>query len=204
MFTDIAYRKFITILLLILPVFIYAQSGDCYDHEQQIRTEKSKCESPINFNYFEKHGICLDSIKNIALYKNILPWIGTHYRYGGHSKKGIDCSGFVKAILDSTFSVKFIGGSASIAKEVEKVDKAQLKEGDLLFFYNRNKKRIGHIALYLGNNKFVHSACRTGVIISDLNEPWYAKRFVMAGRFEHLIPVQNNQGAHSEKLLLYK
>lgn len=182
MFTDITFKKIIIILLLILPSYLFAQNGDCFNLDQQITTEKNKWELLANYQYFEKHGICIDSIKNIDLFKNILPWIGTRYRYGGHSKKGIDCSGFVNAVLDSTYSIKFSGGSASISKEVVQIDKTQLKEGDLLFFYNRNKKRINHIALYLGNNKFAHSACGTGVIISDMDEPWYAKRFIMAGR----------------------
>lgn len=198
MFTYNTFKKLIIILLFTLPVFVSAQNGDSFSHEQKETSDNSKYELFPKFQFFEKYGICLDSMKNIELYKNILPWIGTRYRYGGHSKKGIDCSGFVKAILDSTYGIKFIGGSASISKEVLQIDRSQLKEGDLLFFYNRGRKRIGHIALYLGNNKFVHSACGTGVTISDLNEPWYAKRFVMAGRIDNLIPIKNNQCTLSE------
>ena len=192
------YIKLVLSLLFIVPITLFAQNDDC------VNKESLKYDLLPDFQYFEKHGICLDSMKNIELYKNIYHWIGTRYKYGGRSKKGVDCSGFVKAVLDSTFEIKLLGGSASISKEVRKIEKSELREGDLLFFYSRGRKRIGHIAIYLGNNKFAHAACGTGVTISDLDEQWYAKRYVMAGRIDHLIPIQNNQASHSEKLLLYK
>ncbi|MFM8686052.1 MAG: NlpC/P60 family protein, partial [Bacteroidota bacterium] len=36
--------------------------------------------------------------------------------------------------------------------------------------------------LYLGSNKFLHATTKAGVIISDLDEPYYRKRYFGAGR----------------------
>jgi len=56
-----------------------------------------------------------------------------------------------------------------------------LGEGDLVFFKIK-KKRISHIGIYLGNNKFAHASVKNGVIISDMDEPYYQKRFYSGGR----------------------
>jgi len=39
-----------------------------------------------------------------------------------------------------------------------------------------------HVGMYLGQDKFVHSSSSSGVIVSDLNEPYYKKRFAKGGR----------------------
>ena len=62
----------------------------------------------------------------------------------------------------------------------QEISKESLQEGDLVFFHQR--KGISHVGMYLSNNKFVHASTSMGVIISDLNEPYWTKRFVKAGR----------------------
>lgn len=158
-----------------------------------------------DFSAFEKRGFHKDSVQNHELFLNISKWFGTRYRYAGRSKKGVDCSGFVKAVLDSAYSIKFQGGSASIHKQVTEIDRKDLKEGDLVFFYTRNKKRVNHISIYIGNNKIAHSAIGKGVTISDLDEPWYARHYFSSGRIENLQVLHEKKSAsHHGKALLYK
>jgi murein DD-endopeptidase / murein LD-carboxypeptidase len=57
-----------------------------------------------------------------------------------------------------------------------------LKEGDLLFYNTRGG--ISHVGIYLQNNKFVHAASSEGVMISDIFDPYWMKRFMGVGRVE--------------------
>jgi len=50
-----------------------------------------------------------------------------------------------------------------------------------LSFFSQGRS-ISHVGLYVSNNKFVHASTSMGVVISDLDEPYWKKRFVKAGR----------------------
>ena len=63
------------------------------------------------------------------------------------------------------------------------MDKAELKEGDLVFFRTGRKKVISHVGVYIRNNKFAHASTSNGVMISDLDEPYYSSRYAGAGRY---------------------
>ncbi|MBK9478665.1 MAG: C40 family peptidase [Bacteroidetes bacterium] len=89
--------------------------------------------------------------------------------------------GFAKSALQSNFNDTLIGGSADIAKQVQLIEKEHLQTGDLLFFRIK-RKRISHVGVYLGNNKFVHAAVKGGVQINDLNEPYYKRYFIRRKR----------------------
>lgn len=119
------------------------------------------------------------------LYSEIFRWYRTCYRYGGNSSRGIDCSHFVNMLYEKIYGRKLQSSSASIFTQCKplKGGIARAQEGDLLFFKIR-KKRISHIGLYLQNGKFAHASTQAGVIISDLDEPYYKKRFYKAGRLE--------------------
>jgi lipoprotein Spr len=64
---------------------------------------------------------------------------------------------------------------------LQPVPRQALQEGDMVFFKIK-RNRISHIGLYLGSHKFLHATTRAGVIISDLDEPYYRKRYFGAGR----------------------
>lgn len=134
--------------------------------------------------YFFSRNIVLDSCYNYALYKTVLNWLGTGYQYAGETNEGIDCSGFTSVLYKEAYNIELTGGSYDIIKQTDYLfkNKNELKEGDLLFF-KIHKKRVSHVGVYLGNNKFAHSSTRAGVIISDLNEPYYKRYFYKAGRF---------------------
>jgi lipoprotein Spr len=69
-----------------------------------------------------------------------------------------------------------------------RISQTQLREGDLLFFNTRGG--VSHVGIYLQNNKFVHASV-SGVMISDMFEPYYMKHLVAAGRVNKL----NNSSA---------
>ena len=67
---------------------------------------------------------------------------------------------------------------------VEKIDKENLSEGDLVFFNTRGG--VSHVGVYLRNGYFVHSSSKDGVRISSLNEKYYHRKFIGAGRINML------------------
>jgi cell wall-associated NlpC family hydrolase len=115
--------------------------------------------------------------------QNALDLIGTRYRRGGTSvATGFDCSGFVRAIYEETTGRWLPRTSAEQAGATEKINKSQLKPGDLVFF-NTLRRAYSHVGIYIGDGKFVHSP-RPGqhVRIEELSMSYWAKRFSGARR----------------------
>jgi chitinase len=110
--------------------------------------------------------------------------LGTPYVYGGTTpKKGFDCSGLVKYAFKDVRSVDLPRTSNAMAEgHGQKVDRKDLKPGDLLFF-NIEGRRVNHVAIYLGNDRFIH-APRTGknVSIDTLDKPYWDEHYVVAKR----------------------
>ncbi|MBU6158757.1 MAG: C40 family peptidase [Bacteroidetes bacterium] len=132
-----------------------------------------------------KYGILLDttveSIQNQPLYAFIDEWMGVTYRYGGKDKKGIDCSHFAAKLMESIYGWQLPPGSKSQYELCDPLDITELKEGDLLFF-NTSGGGISHVAVYLGNKRFVHASTQKGVRIDHLEFPYYKRTFLFAGR----------------------
>ena len=117
------------------------------------------------------------------LRKEIESWIGVPYRYGGHSRKGTDCSGLVMEVYAAVYGKKLTHNSADLYnKECRHIKERELREGDLVFFRFSKSGRINHVGIYLDNGNFVHASSSRGVIISNLDEAYYSRGFVGAGR----------------------
>lgn len=82
------------------------------------------------------------------------------------------------------FGVGLSHSATAQSKVGSKVNKSNLQPGDLVFFTDyKTNKGIGHVGIYIGNNKFVHASTeKTGVITSDINSGSYKSRYVTATR----------------------
>ena len=125
-------------------------------------------------------GVALSATSNMKLFHFVYDWIGTPYRFGGSSKKGIDCSAFTKELYSEVFNLDIQRSSRDIFSTVSPVSKDELKEGDLVFF-KIHSRRISHVGIYLGNNRFAHASSR-GVAISSLDDAYYSQYFYRGGR----------------------
>jgi lipoprotein Spr len=125
-------------------------------------------------------GVALSATSNMKLFHFVYDWIGTPYRFGGSSRKGIDCSAFTKELYSEVFNLDIKRSSRDIFSMVSPVSKDELKEGDLVFF-KIHSRRISHIGIYLGNNRFAHASSK-GVAISSLDDSYYSRYFYKGGR----------------------
>jgi lipoprotein Spr len=125
-------------------------------------------------------GVALSATSNMKLFHFVYDWIGTPYRFGGSSKKGIDCSAFTKQLYSEVFNLDIERSSRDIFSTVSPVSKDELKEGDLVFF-KIHSRRISHVGIYLGNNRFAHASSK-GVAISSLDDAYYSRYFYRGGR----------------------
>ncbi|MBS1628311.1 MAG: C40 family peptidase [Bacteroidetes bacterium] len=132
-----------------------------------------------------KYAIMLDAtverLTNIALLQKMEEWWGTKYCLGGNTKSCIDCSGFTAMMMQSVYNISLPRTAQQQYDQSEKIDVDELKEGDLVFF-GSSGRRITHVGVYVTNNKFFNASTSSGVIINDLNEPYWRNRFIGGGR----------------------
>lgn len=110
-------------------------------------------------------------------------WLGTPYVWGGASRSGTDCSGYVMNLYKDYYGISISHKASMIYDDsrATKVSRDKLKEGDLVFFGNFFK--ITHVGIYLSDDRFSHASSSRGVIISKLSEKYYAERYKGARRF---------------------
>lgn len=124
--------------------------------------------------------VAVSATSNMKLFDFVYEWIGTPYRFGGGTKKGIDCSAFTKTLYSQVFNIDIKRNSRDIFSMVSPVKKDELKEGDLVFF-KIHSRSISHVGIYLGNNRFAHASSR-GVAVSSLDDDYYSRYFYKGGR----------------------
>jgi murein DD-endopeptidase len=110
--------------------------------------------------------------------------LGTPYRWGGSSpSKGFDCSGLVKYAFNDVKAVDLPRTSnAMAAGHGVKVERKDLKPGDLVFF-NIKSRKVNHVAIYLGNDRFIHAPRRgKAVTIDTLKKPYWNTHYAIAKR----------------------
>lgn len=124
-----------------------------------------------------------DSLADAGIEPIARTYLSIPYRYGAQSRKSTDCSGFVQQVFRE-FDITLPRTAREQYQVGLKVDRSSLASGDLLFFRTRARKKYPtHVGIYLGNGKMIHASSRQHkVVISDVNHPFYVKRYVGAKR----------------------
>jgi cell wall-associated NlpC family hydrolase len=138
---------------------------------------------PLAFKYAILLDVPVEKVTDEKLLEVLDHWYGTRYRFGGETRRGIDCSAFTQAFITSYFDYELPRRAEEQFNACKKIKKKKLRQGDLVFFKTHGPKGgITHVGVYLLNNRFVHSASSTGVRISDLNDDYYKARYAGGGR----------------------
>ena len=118
-------------------------------------------------------------------------YIGRPYRSGSTGPNSFDCSGFVTYIFNQYYAdylkekqIHLPRRSSDMANIGTNVSKSELEPGDLVFFNNGRGGAINHVGIFIGEEKFIHSAYsnRRGIVISSLNESVFIKTYVKGVR----------------------
>lgn len=110
-------------------------------------------------------------------------WQSVPYRFGGVTAKGIDCSAFVQVVYRDAWQKALPRTTASQSQLGKKVSYKAAQAGDLVFFKTSRSQR--HVGVYLGNKEFMHASTSEGVIISRLDNPYWASRIWQFRRLEN-------------------
>jgi len=127
------------------------------------------------------------------LFDFVYEWWKTPYRYGGQSKKGIDCSAFTQRLAKEVYGKSLLRTASQQYRSSRRVPKDSLTDGDLVFFkiksrrYTRKGKTYytsgWHVGVYLTKGWFIHSSSNGGVKLSNLEDPFYKGIYYASGRY---------------------
>ncbi|GMT46111.1 MAG: peptidase [bacterium] len=128
------------------------------------------------------------------LVKTAMKFIGIPYLWGGFSSKAIDCSGFTSAIyfLNGIILQRDASQQTKYGKEITTdFISTKLQPGDLLFFGQKAKgsakEKVTHVAMYIGNDEFIHASGEVRISSMDSTKSNYASKY--ASRFVRAVRI---------------
>ena len=148
------------------------------------------CITFVTYFCFAQDVIPIEAKRN-AIVEECKKYIGTPYLYGGLTKDGIDCSGFVFTTIRDSTGIQLPRTVKALYSFVRIIPEDKKQKGDLVFF-KTVESRISHVGVYIGNNQFIHSVSdgpNTGVIVSSLKENYWKTKYAGAGTY---FPVELN------------
>lgn len=172
-------KKKITYLVLLLILFL----GSCKASKKTVSsTSKSSPEKIIsNPDATPEVNELANKVVNYAR-----QFDGVKYKYGGSTRKGMDCSGLIISSFGSE-NILLPRTTSDLSVTGNWVDLKKVQKGDLLFFATKkNSRKVNHVAIVTeartGYVEFIHSTTSAGVILSNLAERYWYFAFVQARR----------------------
>ncbi|GFD82885.1 hypothetical protein KUL118_57470 [Tenacibaculum sp. KUL118] len=111
---------------------------------------------------------------------------GVPYRFGGMTKRGMDCSGLIFTSFKQR-NMPIARTSHQMYLQGENISLREVQRGDLLFFKTSRKRgKVNHVGLVTsvdnGDIRFIHSTTSRGVIVTSLHENYWKRAFIKAKR----------------------
>jgi cell wall-associated NlpC family hydrolase len=171
-------RKYV--LFFLLPFFVLSCAGAKKGKLSQKTAHKSSKSSSKTKAVASKEA--QSAVKAAFKFK------GTKYKYGGVSKKGIDCSGLMSVSYQEA-GVSIPRTSSAQSQYGKRVYIGELLPGDLVFFGAKPKsKKITHVGMVSRVTKdriyFIHASSSRGVVEDLLSQTYYRPRYISARRMK--------------------
>lgn len=107
-------------------------------------------------------------------------WEGVPHRWGGTTRRGVDCSGLTQVMYARVLGLNLPRDTERQARTGERIRRSSLQPGDLVFFKTGRKTR--HVGVYLSDGEFVHASSSSGVTISSLDSDYWRRTWWHARR----------------------
>ncbi|HMB97829.1 MAG TPA: NlpC/P60 family protein [Balneolaceae bacterium] len=107
-------------------------------------------------------------------------WRGTPHILGGTGINGVDCSSFTQIVFREYFGMDLPRNTRKQLAEGKGIRRNQIRPGDLIFF--RTSRRDLHVGIAMNGGDFLHAASSTGVAVSNLEENYWAGKYLGARR----------------------
>jgi cell wall-associated NlpC family hydrolase len=109
-------------------------------------------------------------------------WQQTPYQWGGLTRKGVDCSGFVYITYREALGHNIPRSTEYQAQLGQSIARNKLRSGDLVFF--QTGKKSSHVGIYLSDSNFLHASTSQGVTVSSLDNVYWNKAYRNAKRLQ--------------------
>ena len=164
-------------------MFLCALTACKSSKNKRVVTKKTGTSKSINKTASPKTS-SNESVNNAVDYAKTFK--GVRYKYGGTTKKGIDCSGLVYTAFKKE-NINVPRTTKDLSKTGKWIDVNDVQEGDLLFFATKkNSRSVNHVGIVTtsrtGYVEFIHASTSKGVMISNLAERYWYLSYVQARR----------------------
>jgi len=171
------------IILLLIAIF----SLSACKSKKKIITKKSQASKTEKETKSDNSSGTVDyttAAKNVV--DHAKQFDGVRYKYGGTTKKGMDCSGLVFTSFNKE-NISLPRTTKDLSNTGVWIDVKEVQKGDLLFFATKkNSRNINHVGIVtdsrVGHVDFIHASSSKGVMVSNLAERYWYFAFVQARR----------------------
>ena len=149
-YNRIAGRKLFIPLLLLLLMLSWPMFASATNHSTQI--SESSLRTALLYHYDQ--------------------WEGAPYRFGGNSRYGVDCSGFVHVMFRDALGIEVPRSTNLLSQAGPSITRRHLIAGDIIIFRISGKSL--HAGIYIGKGQFIHASKSHGVTLSKLSNPYWS------------------------------